>query len=120
MTVGDCIVRVDRLRPNAISEAEKMEWCLELERQLKHEFYPRYIQPTPPTPEEDEETEPEPEGRETVLSGSGPYEAMYVYYVASKIDLASQEMELYTIDAALLRSSLMDYRKDYHRKHTHK
>ena len=101
MTAGECIVKADLLRPNAISEGEKVAWCLELERQLEHEFYPRYVQSTPPPEgEEGEETAPKPTGRETVLSGSGPYEEMYVYYVASKVDLASQEMETYTVDAA--------------------
>ena len=112
------IVKADLLRPNAISEGEKVAWCLELERQLEHEFYPRYVQSTPPPEgEEGEETATKPTGRETVLSGSGPYEEMYVYYVASKVDLASQEMETYTVDAALLRAAMDDFRKDYHRTH---
>lgn len=128
MTAGECIVKADLLRPNAISEGEKLGWCLELEHQLQHEFYPRYVNEarqrdgssvvptvrTVPAVLSDKE----PTGRETVLSGSGPYEEMYVYYVASKIDLASQETEAYAVDAAMLRAAMDDFRKDYHRSHT--
>lgn len=117
MTAGECVVKADLLRPNAIGEGEKLGWCLELERQLEHEFYPRYVQTVPPEEESREETEPKPEGRETVLSGSGPYEEMYVLYVACKIDLASQEVEAYAVDTALFRAAMDDFRKDYHRTH---
>lgn len=120
MTAGECIVKADLLRPNAISEGEKLSWCLELERQLEHEFYPRYIQPVPPAEADEKEPAQKPAGRDTVLSGSGPYEAMYVYYVASKIDLASQETDAYAVDAAMLRAAMDDFRKDYHRSHTPK
>ena len=116
MTAGECIVKADLLRPNAIGEGEKLEWCLELEAQLKHEFYPRYVpEETEDAPEEDKEETPA--GRNTVLSGSGPYEAMYVYYVACKIDLAGQEADAYAVDAAMLRAAMDDFRKDYHRTH---
>ena len=121
MTVGECVVKADLLRPNAIGEGEKLGWCLELERQLEHEFYPRYVQPAPPEEEEGgAEAAPKPEGRNTVLSGSGPYEEMYVLYVACKIDLASQEVEAYAVDTALFRAAMDDFRKDYHRNHTPK
>lgn len=116
-TIGECIEKADRLRPNDISESEKIAWCWELEAQLKHEFYPRYVDNTSAGEEIPAEVLP---SRETVLSGSGPYEGMYVHYLAGKIDLASQEMETYAIDAALFRESMDSFRKDYHRTHTPK
>lgn len=117
MTIGTCIAKVDLLRPNAISEGEKIAWCWELEAQLKHEFYPRYADNTSAGEETPAEVSP---SRETVLSGSGPYEEMYVHYLAGKIDLASQETDAYGIDAALFREALDSFRKDYHRNHTPK
>lgn len=115
MTIGTCIAKADVLRPNAISEGEKIAWCWELEAQLRHEFYPRYVSDA--AAEEGGPAEASP-SRETVLSGSGPYEEMYVHYLAGKIDLAGQETDAYGIDAALFREALDSFRKDYHRNHT--
>ena len=42
MTVGECIRRADRLKPNAIDEQDKVEWLAAMDRQLEKEFYPRY------------------------------------------------------------------------------
>lgn len=138
MTIGECIAQVDLLRPNAATEREKIAWCWELEAQLRHEFYPRYLPEEPNIPEEPEfpvdpeegdapaETEPEPEkpqedhgpSRATMLTGSGPYEGMYLFYLAAKIDLANQELEAYSLDITVGRQYLDEYRKDYHRTHT--
>lgn len=113
MNIGQCVARVDTLRPNAISEGEKIRWAYELDSQLRREFYPRYA------PARRESPDTEEAGKNYILSASGPYEELYVYYVAGKVDLANQELELYTADAALYRSALDDFRKDYHRTHTH-
>lgn len=114
MNIGECVTKADRLRPNDLSEQEKIAWCVELEAQLRHEFYPRYVNNTSVGEEAPAEVLP---NRETVLSGSGPYEEMYVYYVAGKIDIACQETDTYAIDAALFREAMDSYRKDYHRNH---
>lgn len=116
MTAGECVARADLLRPNAVSEQEKLRWCQELEDQLNHEFYPRYVQP--PAEEEAPQGASQPL-EEEALSGSGPYEEMYVLHVMSKIDLANQETDAYNVDAALARAALDEYRKDYHRTHVH-
>ena len=152
MTIGECIRRVDALRPNAISEDEKALWALELDLQLEHEFYPRYEREGRHGPGYHRKGHERTEGihdhdhghgnghghgndhghkeaetpktyqaiRDHVLSGSGPYEAMYVYYVAAKVDFAQQEMETYTLDNATYQEAMDDYRKDYNRTHTHK
>lgn len=116
MTAGACVAKADALRPNAVSEAEKVAWVLELEEQLKHEFYPRYQR-------EEEEAPPcageEGTGRDTVLSGSGPFEGMYVRYLCAQIDLASQELELYQVDEPLYRAAMDEFRKDWNRTHIH-
>lgn len=117
MTAGECVARADLLRPNAVSEQEKLRWCRELEDQLCHEFYPRYAQP--PAEEEAPQGASQPFEEEEALSGSGPYEEMYVLHVMSKIDLANQETDAYNVDAALARAALDEYRKDYHRTHVH-
>lgn len=123
MTVGECVARADALRPNAVSEAEKVRWVCELERQLIHEFYPRY-QPeekeeTPEDGEPVKEETPAPLGRESTLSGSGAFERMYTLYLMSQIDLAEQEMEAYSVDAALYQQAMDEFRKDWNRTHTH-
>lgn len=113
MNIGQCVARVDTLRPNAISEGEKIRWAYDLDAQLRREFYPRYA-PVGRASADTEEV-----GKNYILSASGPYEELYVFYVAGKVDLANQELELYNADTALFRSALDDFRKDYHRTHTH-
>lgn len=113
MTIRECIERADRLQPNPWTEEEKGGWVLELEGRLVREFYPGYREEPP-------EDGPErwPEDGDKPLRGSGPWEAMYGWYLMAMMDLHNDEWDRYNAHMELFNRDMGEYRKQYHRTHT--
>lgn len=120
MTIGQCIAQADQLRANSVSEQEKIRWLFDLDMQLRHEFFPRYEREDQDgeeldrAPREDADVETL---RDYKLSVSGPYQELYVFYLASRVDFAMEEMETYSFDNAMFQQAMDDFRKDYNRTH---
>ena len=114
MTLGECIRRVDALRPNSASEAEKARWALELERELETDFLPRYRGPWP------QGARRWPEDRAKRLLGSGPFEGMYTYRVLACCELMDREWDAYNAHDLMARQLESDFKKAWERDHRRK
>ncbi len=111
MTLGECIRRVDALRPNACTEQEKTRWVLELERELERDFFSGYEGWTP---------HEKGSGREETLLAGGPFEELYVFRVLARLELADQAWDSYNAYNALANQMLSEFKKAWHRTHTRK
>lgn len=111
MTLGECIRRVDQLRPNAASEAEKARWALELEGELERFFLPRYHGPRP------DAARRWPEDRAKRLLGSGSFEDMYTYRVLARCELMDREWDAYNAHATVARQLESEFKKAWERTH---
>lgn len=114
MTLGECVQRVDALRPNSCTEEEKARWALELETELETVFLPRYRGP------KREGARRWPEDRAKELLGSGPYEEMYTYRVLARCELTDQEWDAYNAHIAMARQLESDFKKEWERTHRRK
>ncbi len=111
MTLGECIRRADALRPNACTEQEKARWVLELEEELERDFFSRYEGWTSPE---------KGSGREETLLVGGPFEALYVFRVLARLELADQAWDSYNAYNALANQLLSEFKKAWHRTHAPK
>ncbi len=111
MTLGECIRRADALRPNACTEQEKARWVLELEGELERDFFARYELRQAPEKDPD---------RASTLLASGPFEALYVFRVLARLELADQAWDSYNAYNALANQMLSEFKKAWHRTHTPK
>lgn len=111
MTLGECVQRVDALRPNACTEQEKARWVLELEGELERDFFARYELRQAP------EKAP---GRARALLASGPFEELYVFRVLARLELADQAWDNYNAYNALANQMVSEFKKAWHRTHTRK
>ena len=114
MTLGECIRRVDALRPNSASEEEKARWILELERELEKVFLPRYHGPRL------EGARRWPEDRAKKLLGSGPFEGMYTFRVLARCELLDREWDAYNAHATMARQLESEFKKAWVRTHGRK
>lgn len=105
MKLSEAMARADALRLNTVSEEQKAKWIWELEGQLGEMAS---ILPRPC---------PWPEGKDTILLLTGPYEEVYQLYLAAKIDYYNQEMGLYANDRATYETMLAEARAWWRRKH---
>ncbi len=109
MTLGECVQRADALRPNACTEREKALWVLELEEELKRDFFPRY--------EGWQAPEKAPDRASELLAG-GPFEELYVFRVLARLELADQVWDSYNAYNTLANELLSEFKKAWHRTHT--
>ncbi len=108
MTLGECVQRSDALRPNACTEQEKARWVLELEEELERDFFARY---------EGWQAPEQAPGRTSTLLASGPFEALYVFRVLARLELADQVWDSYNVYNALANQLLSEFKKVWHRTH---
>ena len=111
MTLGECIRRIDELRPNSASEAEKARWVLELERELEQDFFPCYRGPHRLGARR------WPEDRAAQLLGSGPFEEMYTYRALARCELMDREWDAYNAHATVARQLESAFKKQWERTH---
>ena len=104
MTIAKVIEQMERLKPNAFSRGEKIEWINEVESLihaaiiLTHEHSEEQSVFTPYTELSDPDTE---------LLAKAPYDGLYRFYLESKVDLYNMEMEKYNNSAQLYNEALM-------------
>lgn len=110
MTLGECVRRADALRPNACTEQEKERWVLEVEGELRRDFFPRYEGFV------SGDGEPAPD-RTAPLLASGPFEGLYLYRLLAQMELTDQEWESYNAYNALANQTLSEFKKAWHRTH---
>lgn len=114
MTVIEAIGIVDGTKPNRFTAADKFRWLSDIDglicRELldTHEDSPR-VGPFAGYAEGVDEN--------TVLIAPFPYDALYRWYLESRIDLNNMEITKYNNSRALFNSAYLTYTDWYNRTH---
>lgn len=113
MTIQKVLSTVDELKPNSISEGQKLEWLNEIETTvyteviLTHQGSDQYEKP-----HIDLNTD-----YNTELIAQEPYDRIYPEYVMCKIDFTEREWDGYNNTAAQFSQSYKEYKAWYNRNH---
>lgn len=98
MIAQDAINRVDRIKPNAFTEEDKLLWLDSLEGMIQSEIYLRCP-----------ETIVRIESLEDALSAPFPYDALYDLYLQAMIDFHNGEYDKYNTTYAMFNSKWEDF-----------
>lgn len=113
MTVQQIITRVDELRPNQYTNAQKIEWLAELDDIIWHE-----VVLTHAIPDGLDEYVPYTEDEMTAtLLAPDRYCGLYEYWLYAKMDAANMEMDKYANDMALYNAYYSQYERAWNREH---
>lgn len=100
MTIKNVIDRVDSVKPNGFSNADKMEWLAELEGKIQTEIFllplDELVKPTNMTDE---------------LLVPYPYDSIYSFYLQAMIDLHNGEYDRYDNTYAVFNEKWKEYVK---------
>jgi hypothetical protein len=113
MTVMEAITRVDEMKPNVCTLAEKLRWLSALDGTVKNEILDVH--------EGGEDIAFSPYG-EDVLPGQAllvppPYDEMYLRFLEAQIDYACGEYGKYNNSVTLFNTAYEAYEKFYRRTH---
>ena len=115
MTIAALIAKVDRLKPNQITEADKIAWLSDCDT---------FIFKTIIQTHEPEETTPEmfagytsETDDTTVLLAESPYDELYVYLLYFQIDQVNMELNKYNNDVMMYNNAMARYAAFYNRTH---
>lgn len=113
MTIQEAIDRVDELKPNQYTDAEKLKWLSELDGRVDRDILSNYEGYVPGAYEEyDEETDPNME-----LLVEPPYDEMYIHFLMSKIDYHNAEYTRYNNSANMFNTMFAGYAQEYLKTH---
>lgn len=115
-TINEVLERTARTRPCAIDDETKAAWLLELEGQLRTEFYPRYC-PLCMSAAELEGPEKYPEDKDVPLSVPAPWDRVYDLYLEQMADFENREYANYNNALAMYEDAMGKFRRHYHRTH---
>lgn len=114
MTIQEAIDKIDRLKPNKFSQAQKIAWLSDLDKMvwrevlLAHEGVPvgatfdGYNEDTPP---------------DTELLVPSPYSDIYQHYFATQMDMANMENTKYSQDSILFANAWTTFGDYWTRTH---
>ena len=114
MTIQEAISRVDSLKPNVYSQADKIVWLNNLDLSVKIEIldthdgaedYAEFAGYNAETP------------LDTELLVPAPYDEMYVFYLEAMIDAYNNEYDRYNESMARFNAKYRDFGAYYNRKH---
>ena len=115
MTIDQAITRIDTLKANSYSRAQKIAWLSELDGRIYHEIILTHAAPAGGYPSY------EPYSAETAggteLLAAYPYDDVYERYLACQIDIANREIGFYQNDMALFNTAYKAYGDAYNRTH---
>lgn len=107
MTPNKVIEKVDRLKPNAYTEEDKLEWINELDGMVQRLVF-----------QEDNVTQyVYPNDMEKELLIPAPFDDAYILFLEAKIDYYNREYSNYNNSAMMFESQFSEYKKDYIRNH---
>lgn len=124
MRAKEAIAQADELRPNALGEKQKLDWVLELEKEVSEMM--SLSEPPPAVGGEDsgrivsaptEKGRGLDEGEEPQLLLPPPRDRVYVLYLTAMIDFYNGEMDLYANDYALYNQEMAATRAWWRRHH---
>lgn len=116
MTIAEAINRIDTLRPNAYTVAEKIAWLNTLDGLIYRNIIKTHFRNC----DEEEVTfegYDEDTPMETELLAYEPYCDLYIYWLESKIDYANTEYDRYNNSAMQYSEMYSAFEKDYNRTH---
>lgn len=113
MTIMDAINRIDAIKPNRYSQAEKTMWLSSLDGLVKSEIID--------THEGSEEVVFDGYNSETMLTTKllvpAPYDEIYLFWLESKIDYWNGETSKYNNSIEMFNTAYSAYEKHYNRTH---
>ena len=103
MTAKEAIARADAMKPNAVTEAEKLRWLTTLEGMIKDEIVDTHegwvVAPYGGAPLA--LTDP--------LFVPPPYDGVYVFWIMAKIDFLNGEFDAYGNSTAMFANAFSAY-----------
>lgn len=103
MTPNKAIEKVDKLKPNAYSEEDKLGWINELEGMVQ-----RLVIQT-----DSVMTYAYPEDMDKELMIQAPFDDVYTLFLEAKIDYYNREYANYNNSAMMFEAQFNEYKKDY-------
>lgn len=110
MTVQECLMKVDMLKPNRYDRPTKVMWLAEIEGQIFNEVVLTHESPPVPFPKIDQNVDPDHR-----LIAPFPYDDLYVLWLSCQIDLGNMEIGKYNNDKTLFNNALMTFRDYWNR-----
>lgn len=115
MTIEKVIGLVDDLKPNQLTEEQKIQWLSQLDYRIFREILLKH-EKDPAMPEEFSGYDADTAGG-TELLAPPPYDEIYRWYLEMQIDLANMELEKYNNSAALYNNAWGEFARMWHREH---
>ena len=107
MRITDVITQCDRVKPNEYSYAQKRDWTIKAESEIRR--YASQYSSYPISNSFSEEENP-------VLFLDDNNSDIYLFYLISMIDLFNQEYELYNNSSSFYNDRLRKWQKKFRRK----
>ncbi len=107
MRITDVITQCDRVKPNEYSYAQKRDWMIKLESEIR-QYAAQYSYASVDNFFSDEEN--------PVLFLDDNNSDIYLFYIISMIDLFNQEYELYNNSSSFYNDRLRKWQKRFRRE----
>lgn len=112
MTIDECLCRVDGLKPNPFTRAEKLGWLNALEGMIKAQILDTHMGPEVSFTPYDPDTP-----GDTVLLVGKPWEDMYLHWLESRMDYYSGDIARYNNAVQMFQSNYDGFSAQYNREH---
>ena len=113
MKIIDAINEIDALKPNTISQSDKIRWLSQLDGRIKSEIIDTHECKESVEFKGYDDNTPE----STVLLVPAPYDVIYIRYLDAQIDYINGETKRYNNSSALYNVAYRDYERYYNRTH---
>lgn len=110
MDIRTCINRCDELKPNTITQEQKVAWLSELDRNLYDTFFCDFEGSIRPV----EKYGPDMSAQ---LLVDDAFSSLYLYWLFAQIDFTLSEIDRFNNDMALYNQALEAFQKEYMRTH---
>ena len=112
MTIGEAIDRIDSLKHNIFTLAEKIAWLSRLDGIVKAEILDTCEGEEVPFAGYDTTTD-----RNTTLLVGAPHDELYLRYLEAQMDYASGEIDRYNNAIAMYKAAFSSFANHYRRSH---
>ena len=112
MTIGEAIDRIDSLKHNIFTLAEKIAWLSRLDGLVKQEILDTCEGESVPFAGYDAQTD-----RNTPLLVGAPHDELYLRYLEAQMDYANGEIDRYNNAIAMFQASFDRFSNHYRRSH---
>lgn len=113
MTIHEAIVRLDALKHNTFTNAEKLAWLSTLDGRIQGEILDSHRGgPADPFPGYDTTT---PGDKKLLVAA--PYDEIYIRYLEAQVDFHNGEIEKFNNASALFSAAWQDFARFWNRTH---